>query len=40
MSTGTLNLNYMLVPLAAAGKFKIHSYIDGNVIVDAWGFTI
>jgi hypothetical protein len=39
-TAGGLNLSYMLVPLSAAGKFKIHSYIDGNVIVDAWGFLI
>ncbi len=40
--TGTqgagLNVIYMLVPLSAAGKFKIHSYITGNVYVDVWGF--
>jgi hypothetical protein len=27
----------MLVPLDATGKFSIHSYITGNVYVDAWG---
>ncbi len=40
--TGTqgagLNVIYMLVPLSAAGKFKIHSYITGNVFVDVWGY--
>lgn len=42
--TGTqgasLNMVYMMVPLSAAGKFKIHSYITGNVYVDAWGYVI
>jgi hypothetical protein len=37
-TTGGINLSYMLVPLSAAGAFRIHSYINGNVIVDAWGF--
>jgi hypothetical protein len=40
--TGTqgsgLNMLYMLVPLSSAGKFRIHSYITGNVYVDVWGF--
>ncbi len=34
----SLNLVYMLVPLSAAGKFRIHSYINGNVYVDVWGY--
>jgi hypothetical protein len=42
--TGTagtkLNMLYVLVPLSSAGKFKIHSYITGNVYVDVWGFLI
>lgn len=33
-----LNMLYMLVPLSAAAKFKIHSYITGKCYVDAWGF--
>jgi hypothetical protein len=37
-TTGPLNLTYMMIPLSAAGKFKIHSYITGNVFVDAWGY--
>jgi hypothetical protein len=40
--TGTqgasLNMVYMMVPLSAAGKFKIHSYITGKCYVDAWGY--
>ncbi len=39
-STGPLNLTYMMVPLSAAGKFKIHSYITGRVYVDAWGYAV
>jgi SAM-dependent methyltransferase len=35
---GILYLSYMLVPLDANGKFSIHSYITGNVYVDAWGY--
>jgi hypothetical protein len=35
---GILYLSYMLVPLDATGKFSIHSYITGNVYVDAWGY--
>ena len=42
--TGTqgfgLNMVYMMVPLSAAGKFKIHSYISGNCYVDAWGYVV
>ena len=34
----SLNLVYMLVPLSAAGKFRIHSYIAGNIYVDVWGY--
>ncbi len=37
---GTLNLTYMMVPLSAAGKFKIDSHITGRVFVDAWGFVV
>lgn len=37
---GPLNLTYMMVPLSPAGKFKIHSFITGNVFVDAWGFVV
>jgi hypothetical protein len=37
-SGGILYLSYMLVPLDATGKFSIHSYISGNVYVDAWGY--
>jgi hypothetical protein len=36
----SLNMLYMLVPLSAAGKFKVHSYITGIVVIDAWGFLI
>lgn len=36
--TSGLNMLYMLVPLSAAGKFKIHSYLTGKVFVDVWGF--
>jgi hypothetical protein len=42
--TGTqgfgLNMVYMMVPLSAAGKFKVHSYISGNCYVDAWGYVV
>jgi hypothetical protein len=31
---------YMMVPLSAAGKFKVHSYISGNCYVDAWGYVV
>ncbi|GAC1522149.1 MAG: hypothetical protein NVS2B16_29900 [Chloroflexota bacterium] len=34
----TLNLFYMLVPLSAAGKFKLHTYFTGSVYVDVWGY--
>jgi len=37
---GQLNLLYMLVPLSAAGRFKIHAYFDGQVFVDVWGFQV
>jgi hypothetical protein len=37
---GTLNLTYMMVPLSAAAKFKIHSYITGHVFVDVWGYVV
>ena len=37
---GTLNLTYMMVPLSAAAKFKIHSYISGHVFVDVWGYAV
>jgi hypothetical protein len=36
----SLNMLYMMVPLSAAGKFKIHSYITGICVVDAWGFVV
>jgi len=36
----SLNLVYMLVPLSAAGKFRIHSYIAGNIYVDVWGYLL
>jgi len=36
----TLNLFYMLVPLSAAGKFKIHTYITGQIYVDVWGYLL
>jgi hypothetical protein len=39
-ATGPLNLTYMMVPLSAAAKFKIHSYITGKVFVDVWGYVI
>jgi hypothetical protein len=39
-TVGGLNLSYMMVPLSTAGRFNIHSYIDGNVIVDVWGYLI
>ena len=35
---GQLALFYMLVPLSAAGKFKIHSYLTGQIYVDVWGY--
>jgi hypothetical protein len=35
---GVLFLSYMLVPLDSTGKFSIHSFITGNVYVDAWGY--
>lgn len=34
---GSLFLAYMLVPLDPTGRFSLHSYIAGNVYVDAWG---
>ncbi|GAC1326377.1 MAG: hypothetical protein NVSMB22_17250 [Chloroflexota bacterium] len=34
----TLNLFYMLVPLSASGKFRIHTYITGQIYVDVWGY--
>jgi hypothetical protein len=37
-SGGSLNMLYVNVPLSSAGKFKIHSYLTGNVYVDAWGY--
>lgn len=37
---GTLNLTYMMVPLSAAGKFKIDSHITGKVFVDVWGYVV
>jgi hypothetical protein len=36
----SLNMIYMLVPLSAAGKFRIHSYIAGNIYVDVWGYLL
>jgi hypothetical protein len=39
-ASGPLNLTYMMVPLSAAGKFKIHSYISGRCFVDVWGFAV
>ncbi|GAC1520364.1 MAG: hypothetical protein NVS2B16_27410 [Chloroflexota bacterium] len=37
-AAGQLALFYMLVPLSAAGKFKIHTYFTGSVYVDVWGY--
>ncbi|GAC1522455.1 MAG: hypothetical protein NVS2B16_30330 [Chloroflexota bacterium] len=37
-SPGQLALYYMLVPLSAAGKFRIHNYFTGQVYVDVWGY--
>ena len=37
---GQLNLLYQLVPLSAAGKFKIHAYFTGQVFVDVWGYQV
>lgn len=39
-TVGTLNLFYMLVPLSAAGKFRIHNYFTGQIYVDAWGYSM
>ena len=35
---GQLALFYMLVPLSAAGKFRIHTYLSGSLYVDVWGY--
>lgn len=35
---GQLNLLYVFVPLSAAGKFKIHTYFNGQTFIDAWGY--
>ena len=35
---GQLALFYMLVPLSAAGKFRIHTYLTGQLYVDVWGY--
>jgi hypothetical protein len=37
---GVLRLLYMLVPLSAAGKFSIHSYLTGDIYVDVWGYLL
>jgi hypothetical protein len=39
-NSGELKIEYMLVPLSPAGKFKFHSYVigSGSVYIDAWGF--
>jgi hypothetical protein len=39
-ATGPLNLTYMMVPLSAAGKFKVHSYISGHCFFDVWGYAV
>ena len=36
----SLNMVYMMVPLSAQGKFRIHSYITGKCYVDAWGYVV
>jgi hypothetical protein len=37
---GLLFLSYMLIPLAANGTFNVHSYITGNIYIDAWGYLL
>ncbi len=37
-AAGQLALFYMLVPLSGAGKFKIHTYLTGQIYVDVWGY--
>lgn len=37
-SPGQLALFYMLVPLSTAGKFRIHTYLNGSIYVDVWGY--
>jgi hypothetical protein len=39
-TSGVLNLLYMLVPMSAAGKFKIHTYLSGSIYVDVWGYVL
>lgn len=40
-----LTMNYLLIPLSAAGKFRMHSYINsdpsgrgGRIFIDVWGY--
>jgi hypothetical protein len=37
-AAGQLALFYMLVPLSSAGKFKLHTYLTGQIYVDVWGY--
>ncbi|GAC1324533.1 MAG: hypothetical protein NVS2B16_07330 [Chloroflexota bacterium] len=39
-AAGELALFYMLVPLSAAGKFQIHTYLTGQIYVDVWGYLL
>lgn len=39
-NSGQLALFYMLVPLSSAGKFKIHTYLTGQIYVDVWGYLL
>jgi len=39
-TNGQLNLLYVFVPLSAAGKFKMHTYFNGQTFIDAWGFVL
>jgi hypothetical protein len=39
-TSGALNLLYMMVPLSAAGNFKIRTYFNGSIYVDVWGYVL
>lgn len=39
-TAGQLALVYMLVPLSSAGKFKIHTFLTGQIYVDVWGYLL
>ena len=37
-ASGLLNMSYMLVPLSAAGSFRVHAYFTATIYVDVWGY--